>query len=60
MINDYLYVISTIKKKHPEVAFYNFTDDKRFTSNDFQDLVHLNNNGAKKFSKILKEEVLYW
>ena len=60
MINDYLYVISTIKKKHPEVAFYNFTDDKRFTSNDFQDLVHLNNNGAKKFSKILKKEILSW
>ena len=58
MKSDYHYVISEIKKKYPEVQFYDYTCDKRFTSDDFQDAVHLNNNGARKFSKIMKEEIL--
>lgn len=55
---DYKYALSEIRKKHPEVEFFDYTNDKRFTSDDFQDAVHLNNVGAKKFSKILKDEVL--
>lgn len=55
---DYQYALEEIRKNHPEVQFYDYTYDKRFTSDDFQDAVHLNNNGARKFSRILKEEVL--
>lgn len=57
---DYHYVISEIRKTHPEVKFFDYTYDKRFTSDDFQDAVHLNNNGARKFSQIMKEEILGW
>lgn len=55
---DYKYALSEIRKKHPEVEFFDYTYDERFTSDDFQDAVHLNNVGAQKFSKVLKDEVL--
>ena len=59
-IADYHFAVAEIKKKHPEVQFYDFTYDKRFTSDDFQDPLHLNNNGARKFSLIIKNEILKW
>ena len=53
------YVLESIKKKYPtSFEFYDYTFDKRFNSDDFQDAVHLNNNGAKKFSLIVKKEIL--
>lgn len=36
---------------------YDFFQDSRFHSEDFQDYLHLNSEGAVKFSQILKEEV---
>jgi len=57
---DYKYTISEIHKKYPEVKFFDYTYDSRFSSDDFFDAVHLNNNGAIKFSRIVKEEVLGW
>lgn len=44
---DYKYALSEIRKKHPEVEFFDYTNDKRFTSDDFQDAVHLNNVGPQ-------------
>ena len=35
------------------VSFYDFSDDKRFSEDDFYDFNHLNENGAKKFTMIL-------
>ena len=42
------------------IKFINFSDDTRFSSNDFTLLMpdHMNARGAMKFSKILDEEVI--
>lgn len=51
-------IISEVRKSFPEVLFYNFAFDSRFTEDYFKDAGHLNEQGAKMFSEIVKEEVL--
>lgn len=57
---DYLYAIKMIKQKYPEVEFFDYSNDKRFVADDFQDVYHVNNNGARKLSIIVKKEILKW
>jgi len=38
--------------------YYNYYYDKRFDINDFWDNDHLNEYGAKKFSIIMKNEII--
>ena len=38
--------------------FYDYQEDKRFTDKDFEDVNHLNPEGAAKFSKIINNEIL--
>lgn len=57
---DYHYAIKMIKQKYPEVEFFDYSNDKRFVADDFQDVYHLNNNGARKLSIIVKKEILKW
>jgi RNase H-fold protein (predicted Holliday junction resolvase) len=59
LIAHHHYVITKIKKKYPTTFnFYDYTYDRRFNTDDFQDAVHLNNSGARKLSKIIKKEIL--
>lgn len=57
---DYQYAINRIKQEYPEVEFFDYSNDKRFMADDFQDLYHVNNNGAHKLSIIVKNEILKW
>jgi hypothetical protein len=48
-------IIASIGKslKNTNVFYYNFINDSSFLDNDFYDANHLNDRGAKKFSKII-------
>lgn len=50
-------VLNDISQKK-SVTYFNYFNDNRFEINDFMDNDHLNNAGAKKFSVILKNEVI--
>jgi len=50
--------VANLKQKNPNVEYYDYSRDKRFVDEDFWDSSHLNDIGANKFSKIVKEEVL--
>lgn len=45
-------------RKIPEVKYYDYLKDKRFVEDDFYDPDHLSDIGARKFTLILKSEVL--
>ena len=49
---------ANLKQKYPNVEYYDYSADERFVDEDFFDSSHLNDIGANKFSKIVKEEVL--
>lgn len=49
--------IAEVAKKH-NLRSYNYFFDERFEIEDFMDNDHLNEAGASKFSKILKQEVV--
>jgi hypothetical protein len=49
---------ASLKQKYPNVEYYDYSTDKRFVDEDFYDASHLNDIGANKFSKIVKEEIL--
>jgi hypothetical protein len=49
--------IDVIAEKH-QIKIFNYFKDKRFEMNDFMDNDHLNEDGARKFSYILKNEVV--
>jgi hypothetical protein len=44
-------------KLYSNIKYYNYINDPRITGEDFYDADHLNDEGAKKFSRILKKEV---
>lgn len=45
-----VHFIDSLLKAHPEVIYFNFENDHRFTVSDFRDEDHLNPTGAKKFT----------
>lgn len=47
--------VDSMRSVYPEMEYYNFIDDKRFTEDDFYNSSHLLEEGAEKFSKILKD-----
>lgn len=49
--------LEVISKRH-KVDYYNYFSDARFEISDFLDNDHLNEEGAKKFSIILKNDIL--
>ena len=49
--------IQTLQQKYG-LEYYNYMTDERFVAEDFGDSDHLNTQGAKKFSRILKDEVI--
>ena len=46
--------VEMLKKDFPNVEYYDFTFDKDFLPEDFNDASHLTDSGAEKFSKKLK------
>lgn len=46
--------VEMLKKDYPNVEYYDFTFDKDFLPEDFNDASHLTDSGAEKFSKKLK------
>lgn len=49
-------MVISIKNSHPNVQVADYSQDPRFTKEDFFDSDHLNDRGAKKFSEILSKE----
>ncbi|WP_279157961.1 DUF1574 family protein, partial [Parabacteroides goldsteinii] len=53
-------LLSTAKEldnNHENVFYFNFLKDDRFNDNDFKDGDHLSEEGAEKFTKILKDSI---
>ena len=57
-IADLYNIVDSIRKVNPDVDYYNMIDDRRFVTDDFFDASHLNEDGALKFTDILKNEIL--
>ncbi|SDB48305.1 hypothetical protein SAMN03097699_1619 [Flavobacteriaceae bacterium MAR_2010_188] len=47
----------TLAKTYPNVRYLNFLEDKRFNKSDFYDADHLNEIGARKFSRIINDSL---
>lgn len=52
----FLYIEQSLKK-HPNLQFWNFEDDPRFSVRDFWDDDHLDVAGANKLSEIINEQL---
>ncbi|MDR3049986.1 MAG: hypothetical protein LBV16_09195 [Elusimicrobiota bacterium] len=50
LVTDYM---TALTKQYKDVYYYDFTNDASFTDADFGDIIHVNNQGAEKFSKKL-------
>lgn len=50
------YLIRQIQNQFP-VEYYNYREDASFELSDFSDMRHLSQNGAKKFTKMLKNDL---
>ena len=48
--------VAAMKEVCPTMQYYNYMLDSRFTDDDFFDVAHLSDIGAKKFTPILKED----
>lgn len=57
---DIVLFMDRIRARYPGVQFYNLAFDERFEADDFFDACHLNDQGATKFSKIIKTEILHF
>lgn len=57
MTDMYNYVDS-IREVYPTIEYYDYLTDSRFVDEDYLNSSHLRDLGAKKFSKIFREEVL--
>jgi len=55
VLNDIYQFVGKLQEKYPAIEFHENLFDKRFTSDDFQDSSHLNEQGAIKYSKLLSE-----
>jgi hypothetical protein len=47
--------LDSMRSVYPSMVYLNFSEDERFTEDDFHDPTHLNVDGADKFSRILKD-----
>lgn len=54
-INDMYLCVESMRSVYPDMEYYNFIADTCFVDEDFFNSSHLNDVGAKKFTKILRE-----
>lgn len=47
--------VDTMRSVYPEMEYYNFIDDSRFSDDDFYNSSHIYGSGVTKFCKILKQ-----
>ena len=52
--------VDSMKSVYPDMEYYNFIADTRFTDEDFFDASHLCDKGAEKFSKIIRDTLHYY
>lgn len=57
-ISELYSLVDSIRSIYPSIEYYDFMKDSRFVMNDFFDSSHLNEVGARKFTTILKNEIL--
>lgn len=57
MLADMKRFIADIRRRYPNVEYYDFLYDSRFLPDDFNDSSHLTESGAVKFSGILAEVI---
>lgn len=57
-VNDMLDAAAQMKQSYSGVEYRNYLFDNRFNANDFFNSSHLSETGAKKFSVILRDEML--
>lgn len=57
-LKDMYACVDTMRKVYPQIEYYNFLSDNRFTDDDFFNSSHLTTIGAEKFTKILREILL--
>lgn len=50
--------VDSMKRVYPAMEYYNYMSDPRFEEDDFCNSSHLTDVGARKFSSILREEVM--
>jgi len=50
--------VDSMRKCNPDLEYFNMIADSRFEADDFYDSSHLNDYGAKKFTSILKNDIL--
>lgn len=57
VLEEILSFVEILKKDYDNIEYYDFTFDTDFLPNDFNDASHLNDFGAEKFSKKLRQVV---
>lgn len=50
--------VNRLQRTYPNVEYYNHRFDDRFKDDDYNDSHHLTESGAKKFSNIVKKEII--
>ena len=56
-LDQLLSIAKELDNNHENVFYFNFLKDDRFNDNDFKDGDHLSEEGAEKFTKILKDSI---
>ncbi len=56
-LDEFHYLVRSLQKKHSSVLFFDGWKLKTFVNSDFSDAVHLNLNGAAKFSAIFNSMI---
>jgi len=56
-LDEFYYLVSQAQRKHPAAVFFDGWKLNNFSYEDFSDGVHLNLNGAAKFSAILNNVI---
>jgi hypothetical protein len=56
--NEILSFVNSLQEIYPNIEYYNYSYDNRFEDDDYYDSHHLTALGAKKFSNIIKNEIL--
>lgn len=57
VVNEIYDFVKKLEKEFPNVEYYDFTFDHRFNDDDFFDTSHLSENGAIKYSRLMKDVI---
>jgi hypothetical protein len=57
-LNEMYEILNSLQHEY-KIPYYDYSNDARFTNDDFYDTNHLSNVGAEKFTKIVNTEILH-